>query len=119
MWIQLHEDVQPVLSGSQKALKLGLFESSGLDHGTARRSSSQREGRYSVEGLLVRRPSGGFRLGSAGGRVGLGWEHTKSLLLETPCKASEADNDCNVLHQMITVLKNTISLFIQVVVVRF
>ena len=53
-----------------------------------------------------------FRLGSAGGRVGLGWEHTKSLWLETPCKASEADNDCNVPHQMIIVLKMTFSLFV-------
>ena len=66
MWIQLHEDVQPVLSGSQEALKFGVLESSGLDYGTARRSSSQREGRYSVEELLVRRPSGVSALGALG-----------------------------------------------------
>ena len=64
MWIQLHEDVQPVLSGSQEALKFGVLESSGLDYGTARRSNSQREGRYSVEELLVQRPSGVSTLGA-------------------------------------------------------
>ena len=31
------------LSGGQEALKLGFFESSGLDYGMARRSNSQRE----------------------------------------------------------------------------
>ena len=66
VWIQLHEDVQPVLSGSQEALKFGVLESSGLDYGTARRSSSQREGQYSVEELLVRRPSRVSTLGVLG-----------------------------------------------------
>ena len=61
----------------------------------------------------------GFRLRCAGGRVGLSWEHTKSLLLETPSKASEADNDCNILHQVIVALKKTFSLLFQVVVLKF
>ena len=119
MWIQLYEDVQPVLSESQESLKFGVLESSGLDYSMARRSSSQREGRYSVEGLSVLRAQWGFCFGSAGGRVGLGWEHTKSLLLETPCKTSEADNDCSALHRMITVLKKTFYLLFQVVVLKF
>ena len=72
MWIQLYEDVQPVLSGGQEILKLGFLESSGLDYGTARWFNSQREGRYSVEGLSVLKAQRGFRLGSAGGRVSLG-----------------------------------------------
>ena len=58
MCIQLYEDVQPVLSGSQEVLKFGFLEGSRLDYSTARRSNSQKEGWYSVEELLVRRPSG-------------------------------------------------------------
>ena len=54
------------LSGSQEVLKLGFLESFGLDYGTARRSNSQREGRYSAEELSARRPSGVSALGALG-----------------------------------------------------
>ena len=115
MWIHLYEEVQPVLSGRQEALKFGVLESSEL----ARSADPIARGRAST---LLRNSwsegPAGF-LGSTGGRASLPWEHTKSLLVETPCKASEADSDCNVLHQMTTVLKNTFSLLFQVVVLKF
>ena len=80
MWIQLYEDIQPVLSGSQEVLKFGFLESSGLDDGTACRSNSQREGWYSVEALSVQGPAGLSALGALGAEsVSVG--STQSLFL--------------------------------------
>ena len=119
MWIQLYEDVQPVFSGSQEVLKFGFLKCSGFNCGLAVLVRWPEGRPVLCWGTLGPKAQQGFCLGSTVGRVGLGWEHTKSLLLETPCKASEADNDFRVLHQMIIVLKKTFSVLFQVVVCKF
>ena len=64
-------------------LKILKFGSSSVLVWTAsseRWSNSQGEGRYSVERLSVQKALRDVHLGSTGGRVGLGWEHTESLV---------------------------------------